>query len=395
MRVLVVVSAALATLGLAAFGIFAAQNAPEAGSTILAVQHVFASSTAAAPTAAAPEPAVTSQIAQPVARVPVAAPAAPVTAPAPLPVLAPSPAPPAAATAAQPTRMAQSAPPDLSAAMAGAGQTGSNAAVIPTCDKAGALGIERVVEIDTTGGPAFGLEHFKQYDFLREHEVVLTFDDGPWPENTAAVIKALTDQCAKGTFFEIGEHAMWHPELSKMVAAAGMTIGSHTWSHKDLAKQPYAGDIEQAKAEIEMGVSAVHAAVGAPIAPFFRFPDLQQPPALLSYLGERNIATFSADLDSFDFKLHHPEQVIQSVMTKLKKAGKGMVLMHDFQRQTAEAMPELLRQLKANGFVIVHMVPRAPVEPLAKYDEMVRQQDKLSANNTRPENSVIRTISGN
>ena len=190
----------------------------------------------------------------------------------------------------------------------------------------------RVVEIDTTGGPAFGMEHFKQYDFLREHEVVLTFDDGPWPENTPAVIKALTDQCVKATFFEIGEHAMWHPELSKMVAAAGMTIGSHTWSHKDLAKEPYASDIEQAKNEIEMGVSAVHAAVAAPIAPFFRFPDLQQPPALLSYLGERNIATFSTDLDSFDFKLHRPEQVIQSVMTKLKKNGKGMVLMHDFQR---------------------------------------------------------------
>jgi len=253
----------------------------------------------------------------------------------------------------------------------------------------------RVVEIDTTAGPAFGMEHFKQYDFLREHEVVLTFDDGPWPVNTPAVIKALTDQCAKGTFFEIGEHAMWHPEISKMVAAAGMTIGSHTWSHKDLAKQPYAGDIEQAKSEIEMGVSAVHAAVGTPIAPFFRFPDLQQPPALISYLGERNIATFSTDIDSFDFKLRRPEQVIQSVMTKLKKAGKGMVLMHDFQRHTAEAMPELLRQLKANGFVIVHMVPRAPVEPLAKYDEMVRQQDKLSVNNTRPENSVVRTISGN
>jgi peptidoglycan/xylan/chitin deacetylase (PgdA/CDA1 family) len=293
--------------------------------------------------------------------------------------------------------MAQSAPPDQntpSAAMASAGQTGASTS-LPTCDKPGALGIERVVEIDTTGGPAFGMEHFKQYDFLREHEVVLTFDDGPWPENSAAVVKALTDQCAKGTFFEIGEHATWHPELSKMVAAAGMTIGSHTWSHKDLAKQPYAGDTEQAKNEIEMGVSAVHAAVGAPIAPFFRFPDLQQPPALISYLGERNIATFSTDIDSFDFKLRRPEQVIQSVMTKLKKAGKGMVLMHDFQRHTAEAMPELLRQLKANGFVIVHMVPRAPVEPLAKYDEMVRQQDKLSVNNTRPENSVVRTISGN
>jgi hypothetical protein len=82
-------------------------------------------------------------------------------------------------------------------------------------------------------------------------------------------------------------------------------------------------------------------------------------------------------------------------MNKLKKNGKGMVLMHDFQRPTAQALPELLRQLKAGGFKIVHMVPAAPVEPLAKYDEMVRQQDKLSVNNTRPQNSVVRTISGN
>jgi peptidoglycan/xylan/chitin deacetylase (PgdA/CDA1 family) len=280
--------------------------------------------------------------------------------------------------------------------MASAPETGSGASgAIQPCDKPGGMGLSRVVEIDTTGGPAFGMEHFKQYDFLQEHEVVLTFDDGPWPENTPMVIKALTDQCIKATFFEIGEHAMWHPELSKMVAAAGMTIGSHTWSHKDLAKEPYASDIEQAKSEIEMGVSAVQAAVAAPIAPFFRFPDLQQPPQMLSYLAERNIATFSTDIDSFDFKLRRPEQVIQSVMTKLKKNGKGMVLMHDFQRHTAEAMPELLRQLKANGFKVVHMVPRGTLESLPKYDEMVRQQDKLSVNNTRPASSVVRTISGN
>jgi peptidoglycan/xylan/chitin deacetylase (PgdA/CDA1 family) len=381
MRVLVVVSAALATLGLAAFGIFAAQKAAEPGGTILAVQ--------SAP--AAPAPAGSAHSSQ-VAQTLVGAPEAPTGTTVPL---APTPAmaPPPPALPAAATRVAQNAP---DAAMARATETGAGAAgAIPPCDKPGGMGLERVVEIDATGGPAFGMEHFKQYDFLREHEVVLTFDDGPWPENTAMVIKALTDQCLKATFFEIGEHAMWHPELSKMVAAAGMTIGSHTWSHKDLAKEPYASDIEQAKNEIEMGVSAVHAAVAGPIAPFFRFPDLQQPPALLSYLAERNIATFSCDLDSFDFKLRRPEQVIQSVMTKLKKNGKGMVLMHDFQRPTAEAMPELLRQLKANGFKIVHMVPRAPVEPLAKYDEMVRQQDKLSVNNTRPENSVVHTISGN
>ena len=93
---------------------------------------------------------------------------------------------------------------------------------------------------------------------------MLTFDDGPWPVNTPAVLKALADDCLKATFFEIGEQAIWHPEIAKQVVVAGNTIGSHTWSHKDLARNPYASDIEQAKQEIEMGVSAVHAAVGGP-----------------------------------------------------------------------------------------------------------------------------------
>jgi peptidoglycan/xylan/chitin deacetylase (PgdA/CDA1 family) len=250
------------------------------------------------------------------------------------------------------------------------------------------------VQIDTTGGPAFGTEHFKQYDFLRDKEIVLTFDDGPWPGNTPMVLKALQDNCTKATFFEIGEHATWAPELSKELAAAGMTIGSHTWSHKDLAKNPYASDIEQAKQEIEMGVSAVHMAVDGPIAPFFRFPDLQMPPDLLTYLGTRNIATFSTDIDTYDFKIRKPDEVIKSVMTKLAKNGKGILLMHDFQHATAEAMPELLSQLKAAGYKVVHMVPKAPVTTLANYDDMVRAQDKFSSsNNTRPQSTVIQTIS--
>jgi peptidoglycan/xylan/chitin deacetylase (PgdA/CDA1 family) len=262
------------------------------------------------------------------------------------------------------------------------------------CNKPDALGLSRVIEIDTIGGPAFGTEHFKQYDFLRDKEVVLTFDDGPWPGNTPMVLKALQDNCTKATFFEIGEHATWRPDLAKALAAAGMTIGSHTWSHKDLAKNPYANDIEQAKQEIEMGVSAVHMAIGGPTAPFFRFPDLQQPRDLMPYLGTRNIAIFSTDIDSFDFKLHKPEDVVKSAMTKLAKNGKGILLMHDFQHATGEAMPELLRQLKAGGYKIVHMVPKEPVTTQAKYDDMVRAQDKYStSNNARSESSVIKTIS--
>ena len=97
---------------------------------------------------------------------------------------------------------------------------------------------------------------------------------------------------------------------------------------------------------------------------------------------------------SFDFKLRKPEDVIKSAVTKLAKSGKGILLMHDFQHHTAEALPELLRQLKAGGYKIVHMVPKDSVTTISKYDDMVRAQDKFSAsNNTRPESSVVKTIS--
>jgi peptidoglycan/xylan/chitin deacetylase (PgdA/CDA1 family) len=298
---------------------------------------------------------------------------------------------------AEPTRLAEAtraapAAPNTPAPNASA-QSKPTTSAIPACDKPGGMGLARIVEIDTTGGPGFGFEHFKQYDFLRDREVVLTFDDGPWPGSTPAVLKALADECLKATFFEIGEHATWHPEITKQVVAAGMTVGTHTWSHKDLARNPYAKDIEQAKQEIEMGISAVHmAAAGGKVAPFFRFPDLQHPAELLSYLAERNIAVFSTDIDSRDFKMHKPEQVIKSVMGQLEKRGKGIILMHDFHRNTADALPELIRQIKASNYKVVHMVPKDELITLPKYDEMVRQQDKLSSNNKRPENSVVRTI---
>jgi hypothetical protein len=93
--------------------------------------------------------------------------------------------------------------------------------------------------------------------------------------------------------------------------------------------------------------------------------------------------------------MRRPEQVVKSVMSKLEKRGKGIVLIHDFQYATAAAMPELLLQLKAAGFQIVHMVPKAPVTTVAKYDEMLRTQEPMSANNTRPESAVVRTIGGN
>ena len=280
----------------------------------------------------------------------------------------------------------------LSAASAFAAEAEGPAAAATKakCENPDALGVSRVVQIDTTGGPGFGFEHFKAYDFLTDHEVILTFDDGPWPHNTPAVLKALADQCTKAMFFAIGKHAGWHPEILKQVVAAGHTVGTHTWSHKDLSRL----SVEDAKAEIEKGIAAVSIALGdKPVAPFIRFPALKHPPELLKYVGERNIGVFSTDIDSFDFKIHRSKQVIKSVMHKLAERGKGIILMHDFQRATADALPELLAQLKKGGFKVVQVVGKTPIEPEKQYVEAVAKEIGGGLEDARPMTSVIKTIS--
>jgi peptidoglycan/xylan/chitin deacetylase (PgdA/CDA1 family) len=302
-------------------------------------------------------------------------------------------APPGAIPALQ--RVAANAAPEPRAAPAAVAQPQESAAppsparsAAPTCANPNALGVSRVVEIDTKGGPGFGFEHFKMHDFLRNNEVVLTFDDGPWQTTTPSVLKALAEHCVRATFFPIGKHATYYPDILRQVAEAGHSVGSHTWSHQDLSKKP----VEQAKEEIEKGISAVHLAVGDSMTPFFRFPALKHPPEMVTYLGERNVAIFSTDLDSFDFKTRKPEQVITAVMNKLKKHGKGMVLMHDFQQATAHALPELLNQLKAGGYKIVHMKSRDKLASLPQYDELLKKDSKLPTVSERPTTSVVRTV---
>jgi peptidoglycan/xylan/chitin deacetylase (PgdA/CDA1 family) len=297
------------------------------------------------------------------------------------PQAAPAPAPGAAAAPAKPAAAAAPAKPAAAPAPAKI-----------ACANPNALGIGRAVEIDTTGGPGFGFEHFKQLDFLRDKEVVLTFDDGPWPLNTPSVLKTLAEECTTGIFFSIGKHATYYPEILKQVAAAGHTIGAHTWSHATLTNKKLTE--QQRKDEIEKGFSAVKWALGGVSpAPFFRFPALQHPPEMVTYLGERNIAMFSCDLDSFDFKASKPQQVIDVTMKKLDKLGKGIILMHDFHKHTAEALPALLRRLKDGGYKVVKMTAKAPVQTLAQYDEELLKDAKLPTVSSRPVNSVVQTIS--
>jgi peptidoglycan/xylan/chitin deacetylase (PgdA/CDA1 family) len=259
-----------------------------------------------------------------------------------------------------------------------------------SCPNPDAIGISRTVEIDTTGGPGFGLEQYKAHDFLLPKEIVLTFDDGPWT-TTPQVLAALDKHCTKATFFTIGKHASYYPEILKKVVAAGHTIGTHTWSHANLRNKRI--DFEKAKEEIEKGFSAVKIAMGTGSpAPFFRFPALQDPPELVKYLGSRNIAIFSMDLDAFDFKIRKTDGVIKNVLRKLEKKEKGIVLLHDFQKHTAVGVEDLLNQLKAKGYKVVHMRAKAPAVTLAEYDDKAKAEFKGTITDSRPTSSVVKTV---
>ena len=260
------------------------------------------------------------------------------------------------------------------------------------CANPDALGVARTVVIDTTGGPGFGFEHFKQLDFLADKEVVLTFDDGPWPGNTPAVLKALDDECTKAVFFSIGKHATYHPEILRQVAAAGHTVGAHTWSHANLNSKKMTE--QGAKDEIEKGFSAVKLALGAEPAPFFRFPELQHGPAAVAYLGTRNVAIFSCDLDFVRFPRQECRSDRQHRDDQARQAGQG--------HHSDARFPEAHRRSPAR--------PAAPPQSrwlqggadegqdarcrrLPEYDEALLKDAKVPVASTRPVSSVVQTVS--
>lgn len=261
-----------------------------------------------------------------------------------------------------------------------------------SCANPKAIGLSRTVEIDTTGAPQFGFQHYKVHDFLQPKEIVLTFDDGPLPTNTRAVLKALADHCTRATFFPVGKLALGYPEVLREVVKQGHTVGSHTWSHKNLSKGG-----EKSVEEIEKGISAVARGAGQPTSPFFRFPFLRDSNDLLAHLAKRNISIFSTDVDSFDFKFRpaKAKQMIGKLLERLEKNGsKGIILMHDIQPVTAAALPDLLTALQEKGYKVIHLKAKSAVSTLPDYDKLIEKDVKglPVAGSERPTNSIVRTI---
>jgi peptidoglycan/xylan/chitin deacetylase (PgdA/CDA1 family) len=224
-----------------------------------------------------------------------------------------------------------------------------------------ALGTSRVLEVDAAATPRVGRKQFPDTLPLADKEVVLTFDDGPWPATTPRVLDALKHECVRATFFLIGRNAAAAPALVRREQAEGHTVASHTWSHPLLDRR----SVARAETEIDRGIAAVDAALerqsDQPSAPrFFRFPGFAATPALLDRLATRGIVVFGADLWASDWNRMTAPQELHLALDRLAAAGSGIILFHDTKAATAAMLPPFLRALKNRGYHVVHTVPAAP-----------------------------------
>jgi len=230
------------------------------------------------------------------------------------------------------------------------------------CPNPDALGTSRTIVVDPTEHPRIGTMQYNETLPLNDHEVVLTFDDGPLPAHTNPILDTLAAQCVKATFFMVGRMAQVYPQDVRRVYDAGHSIGTHSQNH------PFRfGDLppERMTSEIEDAITNVGNALGDPakLSPFFRVPGLRRANAVETYLGKRGIMTWSADFPADDWRHITSAQVVNYALSRIEAKGKGILLLHDIQPRTQAALPVILRELKARGYRIVHVVSATPSQP--------------------------------
>ena len=224
----------------------------------------------------------------------------------------------------------------------------------------GALGTSRTVVVDPVEHPRLGVMQYHESLPLQDHEVVLTFDDGPLPPRTNHILDILASECVKATFFMVGRMALTYPDVARRVEAAGHTVGTHSQNHPlRLDKM----SLINAEREINEGIASVTAALGEPPAPFLRIPGLARTNAIDRYLASQNLLTWSADFPADDWTRISPAQVYTRALQRIEANGKGILLLHDIQAKTVEALPDLLHELKRRGYHIVHVLPATPERP--------------------------------
>lgn len=233
-----------------------------------------------------------------------------------------------------------------------------------------ALGTSRVLTVNPGDFTLLGTIQYKQTLPLKDHEVVITFDDGPLPPYTNIILDTLASQCVKATYFLVGQMTDANPSIVRRIYNEGHTIGTHSQSHPHAFERLSMRRVER---EVDGGINSVSAALGDAnaLSPFFRIPGFGRTNAIERFLESKQLVIWSADVDTDDWwRGSSPEAIVQRAMRRLNAKGRGIILMHDIHRKTAMALPILLKELKTNGYEVVHIVaegeqPKSVPEPMA------------------------------
>jgi peptidoglycan/xylan/chitin deacetylase (PgdA/CDA1 family) len=218
-----------------------------------------------------------------------------------------------------------------------------------------ALGTSRVLIINPGEFTLLGTMQYEQTLPLKDHEVVITFDDGPLPPYTNIILDALASHCVKATYFLVGQMAHAYPSVVRRIYNEGHTIGTHSQRHPHFERL----SMQRVEREVDGGINSVTAALGdaKALSPFFRIPYLGRTNAIERFLERKQLVTWSADVDTNDWwRGSSPGAIVQRTMRRLNANGRGIILMHDIHRRTAMALPMLLNELKANGYNVVHVM---------------------------------------
>ena len=122
-----------------------------------------------------------------------------------------------------------------------------------------ALGTSRVLAINPGEFIRLGTLQYRQTLPLKDHEVVLTFDDGPLPPYSDIILDALASQCVKATYFLVGQMAHAYPSVVRRIYNEGHTIGTHSQDHP-LAFQRLS--LQRVEYEVDGGIASVDRAIG-------------------------------------------------------------------------------------------------------------------------------------
>ena len=226
----------------------------------------------------------------------------------------------------------------------------------------GALGTSRTIVVDPSEHSLLGGHQYRESLPLNDKEVVITFDDGPLPPYSTRILDILAQECVKATFFMVGRMARSFPQIVRRTHDEGHTLANHSQSHPFNFHRM---SVEDAAREIEGGFQSIAAAVGDPakVAPFFRFPGLLRQDSVEHYLRSKRVMAWSVDFMADDWTRINAHEINRRALERLEAKGKGILLLHDIKPATALGLPDLLRELKARGYRVVHVVPSAAGRP--------------------------------